>query len=203
MDATNLDPRYARSRTALIEAATELVDARDIASISVSDIVRTANVTRPTFYQHFDGPASLYRVAALRRLEVLLPKLDSIPLHLAEPVDDQLSDAAIDNVRTVAFAFLEHLLDHAPFFRRVYNENGSLELHRDTIQLMTDRLLIHSPLGPFIRRSKGIAPADRALIIAGGLFWMVIDWLNSDFVGKNSCTSMASRLTRSMVALVQ
>ena len=46
------DPRSVRSRAALVAAMTELLDERELDTISVTQVVQRAGVTRPTFYQH-------------------------------------------------------------------------------------------------------------------------------------------------------
>src|SRR5215217_4454150 len=56
------DPRWFRSRQALIAAMTQLLDERDLAEISITDLVQRASVSRPTFYQHFADLNGLARL---------------------------------------------------------------------------------------------------------------------------------------------
>src|SRR5690625_3144539 len=48
-----IDPRIRRTRRSLHEALLALLEDRELAAISVRDIVRTADVNRSTFYLHY------------------------------------------------------------------------------------------------------------------------------------------------------
>ena len=54
MEFPRPDLRYARSRLAMLQAAIELAQETDIDEISVSQVVKKASVSRPTFYTHFE-----------------------------------------------------------------------------------------------------------------------------------------------------
>jgi len=54
MEFPRPDLRYARSREAMLQAAIELAQETDIDEISVSQVVKKASVSRPTFYTHFE-----------------------------------------------------------------------------------------------------------------------------------------------------
>jgi AcrR family transcriptional regulator len=51
--ATSLDPRVRRTRRLLQEAVLSLAEERDVASITIQDITRRAEVNRATFYLHY------------------------------------------------------------------------------------------------------------------------------------------------------
>ncbi|GAB6902343.1 TetR/AcrR family transcriptional regulator [Kineosporia succinea] len=66
MSKTN--PIVLRSRAALVGAATELLDEREAAAVSVKDVCERAGMSRPTFYQHFADLGALFASAGLARL---------------------------------------------------------------------------------------------------------------------------------------
>ncbi|WP_062204258.1 TetR/AcrR family transcriptional regulator [Demequina salsinemoris] len=54
-----VDPRFARSATALETAVLQLAAERPIEELSVSEIARAAHVSRATFYNHAESPEEL------------------------------------------------------------------------------------------------------------------------------------------------
>lgn len=198
-----LDPRLARSRLALLTAMTELVDERDIAKISITDVVGRAGVTRPTFYQHFSDIAALGRRAFLTRLESAFPILpqDDVasPVNYAGMTEAEALDDTVEVSRTI----LIHLMEHSAFYRRILEAAGTVELFDDLVVFLEDRLIVASPLGPLLQSSRSISPADRGTILAGGVVWLVIRWLQSDFEGQNTPDQMAVRIAHSLMVLAR
>lgn len=187
------DPRFARSRLALVGAMTELLDERDIAGISITDLVGRAQVTRPTFYQHFRDIAAAARLASVTRLEA------AFPTHGYEECgqDDAARAAAIEETVT---GLLQHLSDHAQFYRRVIGGASAVELYDDFVSLLETRIMNSSPLGARIRSSTGVSAEDRGAVLSGGLTWLIIRWLHSDFSNHNAIPVMARRIAAVMIA---
>ena len=192
-----VDPRLARSRLALLTAMTELVDERDIAKISITDVVGRAGVTRPTFYQHFSDIAALARRAFLTRLDGAFPKLPED--DGADPPMAQALDEMVETSRTI----LIHLMAHSAFYRRILEAAGTVELFDDLVVFLEDRLIAEPPIGPLLKSSRSISPADRGTILAGGVVWLVIRWLQSDFKGQNTPDQMAVRIAHGLMVLAR
>lgn len=187
------DPRFARSREALVEAMTRLLDERDLAAISITDLVGQAEVTRPTFYQHFSDLSALARAAALVRLDAMFP---------AEPDPPALSpEEEFCHTQTTVGAILDQLQHHAGFYRRVIRGAGGFELFDDFVALLETRILADSPFGPRIEGSLALDPRDRVTILSGGVTWLIMRWLDSDFSGDNAVDRMARRVANAMIAL--
>ncbi|MFF0491949.1 TetR/AcrR family transcriptional regulator [Nocardia sp. NPDC003482] len=69
------DPRKARSRAKLLEAAAELVAAGGLEAITIDAVTRKSNVARTTLYRHFDTVVHL----RLATLEHMLPPVVEAP----------------------------------------------------------------------------------------------------------------------------
>lgn len=187
------DPRSARSREALVEAMTRLLDERDLAAITITDLVGRAEVTRPTFYQHFSDLSALARAAAVLRLDAMFP---------AEPHPNGLTPAEeLYHSQIAISAILEQLQGHASFYRRVIHGAGGFELYDDFVALLEMRILADSPFGPSIEGSLTLDPKDRVTILSGGITWLILRWLDSDFSGDNAVDRMARRVANAMIAL--
>lgn len=188
------DPRSARSREALIEAMIRFLDEQELAAITITDLVGRAEITRPTFYQHFRDLPALARAAALIRLEAMFPP---------EPFDGSGLTPAEEFAHTEATvrAILVQLQHHAVFYRRVIHGAGAFELYDDFVALLETRILSDSPFGARIRGSLLLDPADRVTILSGGLTWLIMRWLDTDFSGDNAVDPMARRIANAMIAL--
>lgn len=70
------DPRKLRSRTRLLDAATELLRSGGLDAVTIEAVTRMSKVARTTLYRHFDNAVQL-RAATLERL--LPPVLETPP----------------------------------------------------------------------------------------------------------------------------
>jgi Bacterial regulatory proteins, tetR family len=62
-----VDPRWLRSRTRLLDAAVELLRTRGIEAVTIDAVTKASKVARTTLYRHF-GCSSDLRAATLERL---------------------------------------------------------------------------------------------------------------------------------------
>lgn len=181
------DPRSTRSRSALIEAMAELLDSEaSLESLSVTDVVRAAGVSRPTFYQHFGEMSLLVRAAALHRLAGAFADIPEVAL----------GESWTTFVRGTFRGLLLHLQGNVVFYKKALTSGGSQALSEDVIGLLAARLLDVSPLGPILRNRTLVgSPEDRAAFLAAGTFWLVNRWLDSDFTGPDSVAAMVDRIS--------
>lgn len=144
----------ARYRKALIEAADHLLGQRAANSITVTDVVTTAAMSRPTFYQHFDGLGPLFAAAGLARLERIFT-----------------AEATAPSSRTLADHFaslIAHMEANHQFLYHVHTSPGSADFHNGSIDLIV-RWLHELPELHAIPRS------DTATweFLAAGVLWSV------------------------------
>jgi AcrR family transcriptional regulator len=109
-----LDRRVQRTRAALRDALFSLIDERGYAAITVTDITERADINRVTFYFHYkDKDDLLFRV-----MEELYEALE------AHESDSSLEDWAKQDW---LFAF-QHVQQHAPIYRALLGERGTMPL---------------------------------------------------------------------------
>lgn len=70
-----LDPRRARSRDRLLDAASELLAAGGVEAVTVEAVTRRSKVARTTLYRNFGNSAELLAAA----FERLIPRVDAAP----------------------------------------------------------------------------------------------------------------------------
>lgn len=93
------DPRLARSRALLLDAASRLLAETGIDAVTVDAVTRAAGVARATLYRHFGSNAELQAAA----FERLLPPVAPPPQH--GTIRDRLLTLLTDQAE---------LIDHAP-----------------------------------------------------------------------------------------
>lgn len=172
MNTRASDPRFQRSRAAVLAAVTALLDRRPMAEISITQLVAEAGITRPTFYQHFPDIPAAATAAALERLA------EAFPIR-ATPEVACLSTAAEhrEAVATLACPVLEHLLAHRTFYLRVVEGGGTADFFDDLVRFVGLRVL--TEIDRFALSETEERRRDLATYLAGGTTWLVLHWLRS------------------------
>jgi AcrR family transcriptional regulator len=174
-----MDPRQAKSRAALIAAAITLVDERDVADISVTDLAGRAGLTRMTFYQHFPDRDSLLQAAGVERFESAL-------------VD--FGEAAGQRRGLVAGskALLDLLSKNRVFYQRLLNGTSGIQTYQAIQTFLGDRIAIAASF-------DGIELADaQRLFLGGGAMAHISHWLNDEaepvFPADSTAESIAAMI---------
>ena len=189
------DPRAQRSINALLHAAYELIDARELSRISITDVVQQAGVTRPTFYQYFRDVRDLSQQAAMARIEIELP-LD--PATTPAAAAEFSPEEHFDHIATRAEPIFRHLQQHHRFYLRVFDEAGDLKFFAGMAAFIGTRVFHEAPDDP-TQEQGDIAARDRVRFLTNGILWTVINWLRSDFRGADSPDSISRRLAALIV----
>jgi AcrR family transcriptional regulator len=118
-----VDPRAARVREKLRQAAFDLIHERRVEAISVSDITQRAGVSRQVFYQHFRD------------------RDDAVATAVTASFDDAVHDAG-DPV-TRLHRLCEYATRHTVLYRRLYPSAASqrsVAAFRDLLRPTCDQL---------------------------------------------------------------
>ncbi|MDO4609854.1 TetR/AcrR family transcriptional regulator [Corynebacterium sp.] len=161
-----------RSRGRLREATTALLDERDAADITVTDIVAAAGVSRPTFYAAYPDLGQAFADAALARLAEVFAGVDPDgDLLDGDPLDpESLGD--IDPQVQVALGRLE---PHIGFFVRVLRGPSGMTVIRGSVEYVAERILQGPVLGPALARGP-MEPVAAARALAAAVVWTAVDW---------------------------
>ncbi|KQY37125.1 MULTISPECIES: TetR/AcrR family transcriptional regulator [Nocardia] len=106
-DDVEVDPRKARSRARLLDAAADLLQAGGVEAVTIEGVTKLSKVARTTLYRHFDNAMQL-RAATIERL--LPPVVETPPggplrdrlITLLERQADAIRDAPLQ-VSTLAW----------------------------------------------------------------------------------------------------
>lgn len=81
------DPRPARTRAALIEAAQQILAAGDRGDASIQEITELAGVAQGSFYNHFASKDELFDTAIMVTMEAHADLIESVTAGLTDPLE--------------------------------------------------------------------------------------------------------------------
>jgi AcrR family transcriptional regulator len=174
-------------------ATLDLLAQRPAESLSATDVVQRARVSRPTLYQHFGDLTALIVAAVTMRLQALFDETlpdapDAVGAVGAQAVADENGSGA-----SAIQALLQRLLDEADLFRHALHGPSGYPVMRELAELLARRLQTHGPL----RRAldHGAAPEHLARFVGHGAVGIVADWLDVPGEERESVSTVTERLT--------
>jgi AcrR family transcriptional regulator len=176
--ASTGDRRVRRTRASLQRALIELVAEQDLSEIGVADVVDRADVSRSTFYDHYQDVHELAEDACASMIDDLLASLTAV-----DPAPAKSSDPQSDPSPALT-AFFTHFAEHAALYRSLLGPTGSARVI-EHLRLRTTEAARLYPRLPATDDSpeRGAAdPADAsrdvpAAFVAGALLGVATDWL--------------------------
>jgi AcrR family transcriptional regulator len=162
------DPRVSRTRAAVFAAVEELVSRG--AAITVADIVRTADVSRTSFYAHFAGFDEL-------ALQVFQRSHAEVAVYEA---DLQTSNTMTrrDAITATYQRLVEHYVRHRPLYEAVLAQPLSRTVHTRAVRSMVadlEPLLDGNP-----DRPQHLRPHLAASFIASAVVGFLDEWLEHE-----------------------
>ncbi|MHA3065460.1 TetR/AcrR family transcriptional regulator [Lacticaseibacillus saniviri] len=150
----------ANTREFLLGALTRLLKKKSFDAISVSELTRTAGISRMTFYRHYGNIADVLQ-QELARLVSTLPKYKALPVR--------------EYGAAVTF-YMRFFSEHADFMQLLLQADQESILRQAVMQVMTELSSAKTPLQSFTENEK------RYYMIyqASGLVSVVVDWLAHD-----------------------
>lgn len=156
--ATPTDPRRARSRGKLLDAAADLLVSGGAAAVTVEAVTRVSGVARTTLYRNFPSTDSLI-AAAFRRL---LPTPEPPPADL--PVRDQLVHLCTSMAHLIQTVPMQQsMLGWLAMGRNASDDDEVGELRRSVVD--TYAAPLHVVLSA-AEADGSLAPSDRDLAVA-------------------------------------
>jgi len=122
VSASQDDPRYQRTRRALVDAVLSLARRKPIAQITVSELANRAHVSRSAFYAHAASPADLLAEHLIATLDPYLDRLGSL---LADHPESYL-----ERWRVVYIEMLTAIHRDGKVYAQVFDAPGSVVLAR-------------------------------------------------------------------------
>src|SRR5262249_40966372 len=133
------DRRVRRTEATLRRALIDLVQERDLSQIAVADVADRADVSRSTFYDHYQDVHELAEAACTSMLDDMFRSVLAIYAARAHPSAED-PDPALT-------AFFTHFAEHATLYRSLLGPTGSARIiehvrHRTTAAFHYRRLAL-------------------------------------------------------------
>ncbi|MCT1716293.1 MULTISPECIES: TetR/AcrR family transcriptional regulator [Dermabacter] len=171
VEETPIDPRAQKSRESLIRVMVSALD-ENPQPPSVSELVRRAGASRPTFYQHFGDIPTLMHAAAMARLEGAFTVLPQ-----------QASDNPENWTRFAAESFtalFTHLSENRAFYLAVLDGPSGRAAESELTRFLAGRMLGIGTLRDALTRLTGPRAARYAEFLSAGLISQATKDLRDD-----------------------
>lgn len=175
----------ARSRKLINDALADLLTEKPLDKITVTDVVKRADINRGTFYAHYRDIPDVVDHLIQQTFSAIRDAVIAQPL-----TSSQVGIALLSTIQAILEADL-------PFYQKVLNSSASSVLQEQLVSIVSDFMLEHKD------RFYSGTQAEYEIAIhfcAGGLSNLYRDW----FAGKLSCnlselTQMGDLLVRKII----
>lgn len=88
-------PTWDATQARILDAADDLIERRGVNGVTIAELARRADLSRPTIYRNWTDADDVVRAALLRRMSVILAELKEPPATRADLVDAVLRFTAL------------------------------------------------------------------------------------------------------------
>ncbi|RIW28663.1 TetR/AcrR family transcriptional regulator [Bacillus salacetis] len=176
-----IDRRVVKSKRAMKDALISLMETKDFKTISVSDIVRSADLNRGTFYKHYQ-----YKEDILKEI------IEEITEDLFESYRTPYKGKNIlelNELTSSAIKIFDHVSKYATFYTLIFQTETLSDFQHKFCAIIKDLAIndLHDQISnPKINREL------QASYQAYAIFGLINEWINGGF--KYSPTFMAEQL---------
>ena len=162
-----------RSKNLIKKALAKLLHEKDLSKITVSDIIREADISRGTFYAHFPDVAGVVEQIEKEELEKVMALFDGYDL--------ESNAAEIDKLLQLA---CEYMSKDMEYYRMLTQSNLLNNFVVRLINIYYDKLFdsLHEKYPDYDRNEIDLY----LLYISSGTKTVLMGWLNGDIKGAPS-----------------
>ncbi|WP_028776745.1 TetR/AcrR family transcriptional regulator [Shimazuella kribbensis] len=184
MKSKTMDRRIIKSKTALKEALLLLMQKKDFNQITITEIVRHADLNRGTFYKHYPFKEELLD-------EIMDDVIKDLIASYREPYQN-VSTFILRDLTASAIKIFHHVEKYANFYVLVVKSNALSGFYKrignELKQLALQDLSTYKTEDPDLNRELSASYQSYAIL------GMIIEWINQGF--KYSSTYMAEQLLK-------
>jgi AcrR family transcriptional regulator len=176
--APPVDRRVRRTQATLQRALIDLVQEQDLSQITVADVADRADVSRSTFYDHYQDVHELAEAACTTMLDDMFGHVMAIYAAPAHPPDSQ------EDPDPALTGFFAHFAEHAGLYRSLLGPTGSARVIEHVRRRTTAAAHYSGRLAPTDGAPAPLTPGSPdfpldvpAAFVAGALIGVATDWL--------------------------
>lgn len=156
-----------RSRRMIREAYTQLLKEKDLSRITVTDIVKRANLNRATFYAHYPDVRGVTEEIENEIIAKMLAVLEEFRYT-----------SFFRNPAPLLLKLSRYLEEDTDFYRTLVRANGSEIFMEKLKRVFTDHMIKSSDIPEDMRHSKMVEL--RVAYFAGGIVNLYQQWFRGD-----------------------
>ena len=155
--------RVRMTKRLLKDALLELLEQKDLAEISVTEICESADVHRSTFYKYYKETSELLQ-------DIEQEVLERIPVPPAK-----LDRDGVESLLCATTGFFDYVKENARVFRILFSDSVSAGFTSRMVELLCSQLITD------VESDDKLSDAYLRLYIANGTVGMLREWIETDF----------------------
>lgn len=167
-----------RSKKLITDALVELLDEKSLDKITVTDIVKRADINRGTFYSHYDNVLDVVNSIFETAFEVIKDSIDD-----PEPDETPNFEYMLKQLQSV-------MEENTEFFRKIYSSDINMKIYEQISNVLLEYILDREEVFSNVPHEDFVFYTS---FYAGGIIKLYRDW----FVGvlPITFTELTSRAT--------
>lgn len=153
-----------RSKKLITDALVELLDEKPVDKITVTDIVKKADINRGTFYAHYDNVSDVVNTMFQNAFEVIKESVDA---------SSSISEPNFESMLRQLQAVMEENLE---FFRKIYTSDINMVVYEQISNILLSYILEHEEAFSNVPHEDFVFYTS---FYSGGIIKLYRDW----FVG--------------------
>ncbi|MGE7984149.1 TetR/AcrR family transcriptional regulator [Solibacillus sp. NPDC093137] len=178
-----LDKRVIKTKQQLKKALLSLLEQNNTSQITLKDIIKTANVSRGTFYNNYDSKEKL--------IKEFIDDIFLDLLHMLREPYKSRDELEFGNLKPFAINHLEYISEKSSIYTTIVNSDLLPTFHVKLIEVLKNHILKDVKI-----TSSIINQELYGSFLAYSFSGLIIEWVKSDY--KYTSNYMAEQLVEMM-----
>lgn len=168
------EQRKLETQQKLLNAAEQVFSELGYQAASILDITEAADVSKRTFYLHFNDKEAIIEALAMREFEKLRAQLEEM-----ENIPDHLDETFRDGFHTMTRMIFEYAQNHPEIMQITFGQGGSFRLQAMARQFMAEGFEDNMVRKCYWKQDAAIPSAILGHAIAGLLHQLLCWWFRT------------------------
>ncbi len=176
MTKTTEDRRTRYSKRIIRESLFQLMKEKPLNKISVTEICKTADVNRSTFYSYYTDIYDLHE----KIIGEFFFVQENVIKHIRESIKNKaaLSEFSYSDFYNIVYYYLKTVKDNMDLYKFIFSQNSSNTVHTSFGKATYHT--IREVLNPLIEETRAIELGKAFTFVAGGTTAFIMKWVEND-----------------------